>query len=97
MSEIKFANGLIFKRSDNAPEFVIGGLSIKKSEFIPFLNSEQGDWVNLSIKLSKAGKYYIELDTWKPKKEPKEKPFKVYENNVEEDFSLHEDSESLPF
>ena len=67
MSEIKFANGLIFKRSDNAPEFVIGGLSIKKSEFIPFLNSEQGDWVNLSIKLSKAGKYYIELDTWKPK------------------------------
>jgi hypothetical protein len=71
MSEIKFANGLIFKRSDNAPEFVIGGLSIKKSEFIPFLNAEQGDWVNLSIKLSKAGKYYVELDLWKPKKEVK--------------------------
>ena len=68
MSEIKFANGLIFKRSEKAPDYVIGSLSIKKSEFIPFLNSEQGDWVNLSIKLSKAGKYYIELDTWKPKK-----------------------------
>lgn len=66
MSDITFANGIIFKRSDNAPEFVIGGLSIKKSEFIPFLEDQGGDWVNLQIKIAKSGKPYIAVDTWKP-------------------------------
>jgi hypothetical protein len=70
MSDKTFANGIIFKEpSDKAPDFVVGGLSVKKSEFIPFLNSQSGDWVNLQIKLSKAGKPYVELDTWKPNKE----------------------------
>ena len=64
-----FANGIIFKEpSHKAPDFVVGGISVKKSEFIPFLESREGDWVNLSIKLNKAGKPYIELDTWKPDK-----------------------------
>jgi len=69
MSDIVFANGLIFKKPDNAPDFVIGNLSVKKSEFIPFLDSQDGDWVNLQIKLSKGGKYYVEVNNWKPDKD----------------------------
>ena len=69
MADKIFANGIIFKQpSDKAPDFVKGSISIKKSELIPFLEGQDGDWVNLSIKESKAGKIYIELDTWKPDK-----------------------------
>ena len=61
-----FANGFIFKRNDNAPEFVVGKLSLKADEAIQFIkeNSSNG-WVNLDIKKSKEGKFYIELDTFK--------------------------------
>lgn len=69
-NEKKFADGFIFKRNEKAPDFVIGNLSIKVSEAITFLqqNDKKG-WVNLSIKTSKGGKHYIELDTYEPKKE----------------------------
>jgi len=92
MSDIVFANGLIFKKPDNAPDFVIGNLSIKKSEFIPFLDTQDGDWVNVQIKLSKAGKYYVELNTWKKedKKEPKEP-------RVDSPYIAPEDNQDLPF
>jgi len=61
-----FAKGFSFKRNDNAPEFVVGKLSIKADEAIQFIkeNSSNG-WVNLDIKKSKEGKFYIELDTFK--------------------------------
>ena len=69
MAEDKvFADGFIFKRKDSAPEFVIGELSIKIDDAIPFLNQHQKKgWVNLDVKLSKGGKYYLELDTFVPK------------------------------
>lgn len=68
MADKIFAKGIIYKEpSDKAPDFVIGGLSIKKSEFMPFLEEQDGDWVNLKINLGKNGKPYLELDLWKPK------------------------------
>lgn len=82
MSDKTFANGIIFTYpSDKAPEFVIGKISIKKSEFMPFLESQTGDWVNLDVKLSKTDKIYCELNTWKkegdqrPPKESDGMPF----------------------
>lgn len=66
-----FANGFIFKRSENAPEWVIGKLSAKEDEAIAFIkeNSKNG-WVNMNINKGQNGKFYIELDTWeKPKTE----------------------------
>lgn len=91
MSDKQFANGIIYKEpSSKAPDFVVGGLSIKKSEFIPFLNSQTGDWVNLSIKLSKAKKPYIELDLWKPEK--KNEVINEVVNDV-----VVEDNSELPF
>lgn len=71
MSEEKvFADGFIFKRQENAPEFVVGSMSIKVDEAMAFLaQNESNGWVNLNVKKSKGGKYYMELDTWKPKTE----------------------------
>lgn len=76
MAEEKiFADGFLFKRNDNAPEFVVGSQSIKVEEAVAFLkaNAKNG-WVNLSIKQSKGGNYYCELDTWEPKKTGNEQP-----------------------
>lgn len=60
-----FADGIIFKRNDNAPAWAVGKLSFKVEEAIAFLqaNSKKG-WVNLNINQGQSGKYYIELDTW---------------------------------
>ena len=66
-TEKVFADGFIFKRKENAPEFVVGSMSIKVDEAMAFLaQNETKGWVNLDVKLSKGGKYYVELDTWKP-------------------------------
>lgn len=77
--EKQFAKGFIFKRNDNAPEWAIGKLSIKVDEAIEFIKSKENKgWVNLEVKKSKEGKFYIELDTYevKPKAEVKEElPF----------------------
>mgnify|MGYP003334953982 FL=1 len=69
-----FAKGFSFKRNDNAPDFVIGKLSLKADEAIQFIkdNSSNG-WVNLDVKKSKDGKYYIELDNFKLKQAKQEK------------------------
>lgn len=66
MSEKQFVDGMIVKRGDNAPEFVLANLSIKRGELIAFLDQQSGDWVNVVLKRAKSGKCYAELDTWKP-------------------------------
>ncbi|MHA2388233.1 MAG: hypothetical protein ACXACW_05875 [Candidatus Hodarchaeales archaeon] len=70
MSQDKvFADGFLFKRRENAPEFVIGNISVKVDDAITFLNNNQKNgWVNLNVLNSKGGKPYIELDTFVPKK-----------------------------
>jgi hypothetical protein len=60
-----FADGIIFKRNDNAPAFVIGKQSFKVKEAVAFLlANEKNGWVNVNINQAQSGKYYIELDTW---------------------------------
>lgn len=60
-----FANGFLFKRSDKAPSFVVGNISVKIDEAIPFLEQyAKNGWVNLKINQAQSGKYYFELDTW---------------------------------
>jgi len=60
-----FADGIIFKRNDNAPAWAVGKLSFKVEEAISFLNANaKKGWVNLNINQGQSGKYYIELDTW---------------------------------
>jgi len=67
-TEKNFADGFVFKRRDNAPDFVVGNLSVKVEEAIAWLkaNHKKG-WVNIDVKQSKGGNYYCEQDTWEPK------------------------------
>jgi len=85
-NETIFADGFIFKRKENAPDFVVGSQSIKVEEAIAFLQANQKNgWVNLDIKQSKGGKYYCQLDTWQPKpKGEKKDVMEVISNTSEE-------------
>ncbi len=92
MAEEKiFADGFLFKRNDNAPHFVVGSQSIKVEEAVAFLkaNAKNG-WVTLSIKQSKGGNYYCELDTWEPKAQAEG-------NNKTVVVTNEESEEDLPF
>tara|TARA_R110000796_G_scaffold51680_9_gene121961 strand:- start:998 stop:1276 length:279 start_codon:yes stop_codon:yes gene_type:complete len=71
MAEDKiFADGFLFKKRESAPEWVVGSISVKVDEAIGFLTSNaKNGWVNLNVNQSRGGKYYIELDTFVPKKQ----------------------------
>lgn len=72
MAEQKiFADGFYFERRENAPDFVIGRLSVKVNKVKDFLDAHVNDrgYVNLNILRSKDGGAYMELDTWQPKKQ----------------------------
>jgi len=70
MSDIKFVDGLIVKKpNENAPDFVKAAISIKRSELISWLTLQEGDWINLDVKESKAGKWYASINDFKPSKQ----------------------------
>lgn len=67
MSDKQFVNGLIVKPPrDNAPSFVKCAISIRREELIDWLGKQDGEWVNLDVKESKGGKWYAEVNQWKP-------------------------------
>jgi|TARA_R100001463_G_scaffold80584_1_gene135072 hypothetical protein len=62
-----FADGFSFKTREGQPDFVVGRLSIKVEDALAFLKERANNgWVNLNINQARSGKYYCELDTWKP-------------------------------
>ena len=69
MSEKKekiFADGFSFSTRENQPDFVVGRVSVKLEDAIPFLKkhaSEKG-WVNLNVLVGRSGNPYVELDTF---------------------------------
>ena len=74
-SEIEFVDGLIVKAPrEGAPDFVKGSLSIKREELIAWLQSRDGEWVNVDIKEAKSGKWYGAVDNWKPKDKGQDSP-----------------------
>lgn len=69
MSDEKiFTDGMIFKLPrQGAPDFAKGSLSFKTEDFIKWLQAHDNDgWVNVKLNVSKNGKPYGALDTWKP-------------------------------
>src|SRR5207342_3320309 len=45
-TEKKFIDGLIFKAPhENAPDYVIAKISIKRQELIAWLQSQEGEWI----------------------------------------------------
>lgn len=81
MSEKIFAEGFSFSKRDEAPDFVIGRVAVKVADALAWLKSnESNGWVNMDIKKSKGGKYYMELDTWKPSPKAETKTEEVKED-----------------
>lgn len=62
-----FIDGLIVKEPhERAPDFVKAKISIKREELIAWLQNQSGDWINADVKVSRGGKWYAAVDTWKP-------------------------------
>lgn len=69
MDNKNFVEGFYFKpKHQNAPDFVIGNISAKVGDAVKYLTENANDdgWVNMTIKLSRGGKHYMELDTFQP-------------------------------
>jgi hypothetical protein len=74
-TETEFAEGLIVKAPrEGAPDFVKAAISIKREEFISWLSSRDGEWVNLDVKEAKSGKWYAAVNAYKPKEAKPAKP-----------------------
>lgn len=94
-----FPEGLIFKLPHpNAPDFVKGQVSVKVKEFKKYLERVNGEWLNLDLKVSKEGKPYAEVNTFKPDKSKgrSKKNEPVTDSNIGDD-TYPEDFDNLPF
>jgi len=94
--EKEFVDGLIVKAPrDVAPEFVKASLSIKRKELVEWLNKKQDEWINLDVKEGKSGKWYAEVNNWKPNKAA------VEAKNSDDNYSLAADknmsADEIPF
>jgi len=86
--EIEFVDGLIVKPPhEKAPDFVKCNISIKRKDLGNWLRGKEDDWINVDVKVSKNGKWYAAVSTWKPEKKEAAK---------EPDFNDDLDSD-LPF
>ena len=66
MSDIEFVNGLTVKqRNEKAPDYVLANGSINCEQMLEWLQGRTG-WINWQAKMSKGGKPYVAVDTWKP-------------------------------
>ena len=106
MSNIKnFPEGLRFSSpSEKAPEWVKGQISVNVAKFLPWAEANQDErgWINLDLKVSKNGNYYLELNEWRKDKTGQkrtiEKPTPVKSIHVRvEDEEGSETEEELPF
>ena len=67
MSEKEFVAGLYVKPPhEKAPDFVKFSISIKRADLGNWLRGKSDEWINLQVKESQNGKWYAEVDNWKP-------------------------------
>ena len=64
-----FPQGLFFNEPrQGAPDFVKGSVNIKVADFKEYLGKVKGEYLNIDLKVSKDGKAYAEVNTFKPDK-----------------------------
>lgn len=110
MSQEKiFADGFSFKRNENAPDFVVGKLTMKAEEAIAFIKKhQQNGWVSVEIKYGRSGNAYCELNTFQPKSgnapsNPTQRVAKQPMGNIEANFmedaidQMIQDDDDIPF
>lgn len=67
MNDKKFVDGLMVKEPhEKAPDFVKCSISIKRKDLGNWLRAQSDDWINLDVKAAKSGKWYAEVNDWKP-------------------------------
>jgi len=67
MNDDKFVPGFFVKPPhERAPDFVKARISMKRVEMIEWLQGQTDEWINLDAKVSKGGKWYAQVNEWKP-------------------------------
>ena len=91
MSEdTKFIDGLyVDEPHPNAPEFIKLKIGIDRKVLGNWLRNESDDRINLDVKVSKGGKWYAQVDSWKPQDQPSQPS--------QERASTNEDFDDIPF
>jgi hypothetical protein len=69
MSEKKKIDGLIVKKNEKSPEWVLTSVSLEVESFKKWLdeNKNAKGWVNLDLKKAKDGRFYLDHNDYKPK------------------------------
>lgn len=69
MSDKKKIDGLIVKKNDKSPEWVLTSVSMDVEPFKKWLdeNKNAKGWVNLDLKKTKDGRFYLDHNDYKPK------------------------------
>jgi len=100
MSDIQFIPGLIVKAPNpKAPEFVKASLSIKRAELIAWLHDRTEDWINVDVKESKSGKWYVAVNAYKREEgaPSRSQPAERSQRKTGSDFVAFDDDIDLPF
>jgi hypothetical protein len=67
MRDIKLPDGIMAKKPhENAPDFVKAKIMIKRQDAINWLNGQSKEWINLDLKESQRGAFYLSVDEWQP-------------------------------
>jgi hypothetical protein len=99
MAEIDFIKGLFVKKpNEKAPQFVKAKMSFKREELIGWLQEQTGEWINMDIKESQKGEYYVQIDTWKPDAKVTDEQTKTLQALREKPEDISEiDASEIPF
>jgi len=76
MADPIFVDGMIVKKNERQPDYVIGKLSLRTAQLIQWMQSHDdgSGWINVELKTSQNGKHYAQLDTWKPQQQQAPQP-----------------------
>ena len=86
MSDKEFVDGLFVNEPKaGAPDFVKASISIKRKDLGNWLRQKDDEWINIDVKESKEGKWYAEVNTWKPEKKVEVPQAAPPSNNFEDD------------
>ena len=93
MADQIFPKGMFIKRNPKVPDFVIGKISIKIEDFIPFMQQHDNNgWINIEVLKKRAdGSPYLVLDTWKPNQQANTQSNQQAESGFEQQYELPSD------